>query len=128
VCLLSRIRPPSKLLTGLSKPRLETSAESLGNLSAVIRLQALRSRLPFAVFVVLLIFAVLLFGFACTFMTDHPGQVIDRVLSAVAALPAIVEVWSFWVAAASALLVIAGHRTPLEAARASPPVLQRFRF
>lgn len=93
----------------------------------MIGLQALRSRLPFAVFVLLLVFAVLLFGFACALMTDHPGQVIDRALSAAAALPAIVEVWSLWVAAA-ALLVIARHRTHLEAARASPPVLQRFRF
>lgn len=94
----------------------------------MIGLQALRSRLPFAVFVLLLILAMLLFGFACALMTDHPGQAIDRALSAVAALPAIVEVWSLWVAAASAVLVFARHRSPLEAARASPQVLQRFLF
>lgn len=94
----------------------------------MIRLQALSARLPFAVFVLLLILAVLLFGFACALMTDHPGQAIDRALAAVAALGAVVEVWPVWVAAVSVLLVLAAPSTALSAVRASPPVLQRFRF
>jgi ACR3 family arsenite efflux pump ArsB len=94
----------------------------------MLSLQRLQRRLPLVMFISVLVFAVLVFGFACALMTDHPGQVIDRVLSAVAALPAIVEVWSLLAVGSAAAAVVASRQPLFAAARASPPVLQRFLF
>jgi hypothetical protein len=91
-------------------------------------LQSMRNRLPLAVFIIFLIFGLLLLGFACACLTDHPVQAIERALSAIPAVPATIEIWpSFALALALAASMLARQRL-VPAARSSPAVLQRFLF
>ncbi len=93
-----------------------------------VSIQRLRDRLPLAVFVLLLIFLVLVLGFACLCMSDHPTQAADRALGAVAHAPAVIVMWSLALLMLAPLLML----RPIEAipaiGRASPSRLQRFRF
>jgi ABC-type antimicrobial peptide transport system permease subunit len=93
-------------------------------------LQSMRNRLPLAVFIIFLIFGLLLLGFACACLTDHPAQAIERALSAIPAVPATIEIWpSFALALALALAAsMLARQRLLPAARSSPAVLQRFLF
>lgn len=73
----------------------------------------------------LAILCLALLGFACECLGDHPMQAVDRALSAVPALPALIEVWSLFAIAAlaSGVLVVVS----MTAARApSPATLKRF--
>jgi hypothetical protein len=90
-------------------------------------LQRLRGRLPLVVFVLLLILALLLLGFVCLCMSHHPVQAIERALLALHSLPALVEIWTI---ALVALAAARSERGQIRAAgdRASPALLQRFRF
>lgn len=74
---------------------------------------------------VLLVLVLALVGFACACITSHPAKAIERGVSALAALPALVEVWSLFAAGifGAALLVVRGR---IARERASPAVLQRF--
>lgn len=85
----------------------------------------LRQRLPLVVFVLLLVFGLLLLGFACACITDHPVQAIERALAAIPAAPPLVEVWSVNAIALMALALLVARRT-VPVARPSPAVLQRF--
>jgi ABC-type uncharacterized transport system permease subunit len=89
-----------------------------------VAIDRLRERLPFIIFVLLLVFGLLLLGFACACITDHPVQVIERILAAIPSLPPVVEVWSVQVAlfGLAALALV----RPIPNARPSPAVLQRF--
>jgi hypothetical protein len=87
----------------------------------------LRARLPLIVFVLLLLLLVMLVGFACACLTDHPMQAIDRALSALASLPAVIEVWGL----VAVTLLMATRVVRLQrpaSGRASPALLQRFLF
>jgi hypothetical protein len=75
----------------------------------------------------LLVLGLLFLGFACACITDHPGQAIDRALSAIPAVPPVIEIWSLVVAAASVALIVL-YRPVTAGERASPAVLQRFLF
>lgn len=87
----------------------------------------LRRRLPPVVFVLLVVLALLLLGFACAFVTDHPLQAIERMLAAIPALPPVLEVWSVHVLAVLALIGLAlAVVRPIPNARPSPAALQRF--
>jgi hypothetical protein len=88
-------------------------------------IQRLRERLPLVVFVLVLVFGLLLLGFACACITDHPAQAIERVLAAVATAPPLIEVWSVN-AFALVLLTLAFVRQARSRARPSPASLQRF--
>ncbi len=80
--------------------------------------------MPLLAFILLAIVCLALLGFACVCLSDHPMQAIDRALSAIPALPALVEVWSMTALATLAaawLLVGRLMRRPPSAA-----VLQRF--
>jgi hypothetical protein len=90
-------------------------------------LERLRARLPLVVFVLLLILALLLLGFVCLCMSDHPVQAIERALLAIPSLPALVELWSLAVAVLVAAQ-FARARPRLWPERASPALLQCFRF
>jgi hypothetical protein len=90
-----------------------------------VAIDRLRQRLPFIVFVLLLVFGLLLLGFACACITDHPVQVIERILAAIPALPPVLEVWSVQMVALLGLLGLALVR-PIPNARPSPALLQRF--
>jgi hypothetical protein len=76
------------------------------------------------VFVLLVILGLLLLGFACACITDHPAQVIERVLAAIPALPPVLEVWSVHVLALFGLAL--AFVRPIPKARPSPAALQRF--
>lgn len=84
----------------------------------------LRQRLPLVVFVLLLVFGLLLLGFACACITHHPVQVIERILAAIPALPPVIEIWSVQVALFG--LVALALVRPIPNARPSPAALQRF--
>jgi hypothetical protein len=113
------IAPPPRLIRVLES----WSAIVLG----VDVLPALRRRMPLVAFVLLVVFALLLLGFACACTSDHPATAIERALSAPASLPPLIEVWSLLAAAAS-LLATAFVRTHVLVARGSPAELQRFLF
>lgn len=80
--------------------------------------------MPLVAFVLLAIICLALFGFACACLSDHPMQAVDRALSAISALPALINVWPVAVlalfAAARVNLARRFVRAPTEAA------LQRF--
>jgi len=90
-----------------------------------VAIDRLRERLPLVVFVLLLILGLLLLGFACACITDHPAQAIERVLAAVATAPPVIEVWSTN-AFALMLLTLALARQARARSRRSPALLQRF--
>jgi hypothetical protein len=82
--------------------------------------------MPLVAFILLALFCLALFGFACACLTDHPMQALERALIAIPALPALVEVWALvaLVALASGALVMSG--TTPRARGPSAAVLQRF--
>jgi hypothetical protein len=83
----------------------------------------MRLRLPLLVFILLLIVALLLLGFACACLSDHPMQAIDRVLAAFGSAPPVFEVWSVQALAVGLLMLLARY---VPVARPSPAALQRF--
>jgi hypothetical protein len=87
----------------------------------------LRRRLPLIVFILLAILCLVVIGFACACFSDHPAQAIDRAVSAPAAMPAVIEVWSLVILSLSAPLLVLTRRVD-GSARASPAQLQRFLF
>lgn len=96
-----------------------------GGYPQTVAIDRLRERLPLVVFVLLLVFGLLLLGFACACITDHPAQAIERALAAVATAPPIIEVWSVN-AFALVFLTLALARQARLRPRPSPADLQRF--
>jgi len=93
----------------------------------VLRLIEMRRRLPLLVFIVLLILFVLMLGFVCLCISDHPSQAAERAIGAIAHAPALIEVWTLF--ALSMLLFVSVAAAPVAArGRASPAELQRFLF
>ena len=91
----------------------------------MVSIERLRNRLPLVVFVFLVLLVLMVVGVACACLTDHPMQAIDRAVSSIAAVAAVIELWSFFVAG---LFVAAVAVRSVSAARgrASPALLQRF--
>jgi hypothetical protein len=88
-------------------------------------LLALRARMPLIVFILVAVVCLALLGFACACLTDHPMQAIERALTAIAAAPAVVNVW----AAAVVALLAAAAAIPIRRLVADAPshaALQRF--
>jgi hypothetical protein len=85
----------------------------------------MRARLPLVVFILLLIIGLLLLGFACACLSDHPMQAIERMLAAIPAVPPLIEVWSVNAIGLAMLMLLAG-RYARAVARPSPATLQRF--
>lgn len=88
---------------------------------------ALRKRMPLIVFLLLALLVLMLVGLACACLTDNPMQAIERVLTALAQLPAMAVAWTFLLAT----LLLAMPRLqpqPAGSGRASPAALQRFLF
>jgi hypothetical protein len=92
-----------------------------------LSIQRLRKRLPFAVFVLLLILFLVMLGVACLCMSDHPTQAADRAISVLAHSPALIEMWALML-----ILIAPLGLLPVEAVwareRGSPARLQRFLF
>ena len=85
----------------------------------------MRVRLPLIVFILLVIVALLLLGFACACLSDHPLQAIERVLASIPAALPLGEVWSVNAATLAMLMLLAaGYVRAI--ARPSPATLQRF--
>jgi hypothetical protein len=87
----------------------------------------LRRRLPLIVFILLAVLCLLLIGFACACFSDHPGQAVERAVSAPAATPAVIEIWSLVVVSLLAAPLVLTRRVG-GFGRASPAQLQRFLF
>jgi hypothetical protein len=88
-------------------------------------LLGLRARLPLVVFILVAVLCLALLGFACACLTDHPMQAVERVLTAIAAVPAVVDVWAAAVVAfLAAAAAVATRRVVAEAP--SHAALQRF--
>jgi len=85
----------------------------------------MRARMPLVVFILLLIVALLLLGFACACLSDHPMQAIERVLSSIPTALPLIQVWSLNAVALSMLMLLAAGYVRA-VARPSPATLQRF--
>lgn len=81
--------------------------------------------MPLVAFILLTVLCLAILGFACACLSDQPLQAIDRALSAIPALPAVIQVWSL-LALASAPLALFVLRAGCARSRSSPAVLQRF--
>jgi hypothetical protein len=93
----------------------------------VLSIQRLRDRLPLIAFILLFVLLLMLVGIACACLTDHPMQAADRAISSIAAVPAIIELWTY----AFAALLLVAYVVPVRCrglGRASPADLQRFLF
>lgn len=87
-------------------------------------LLGLRRRLPLPVFIVVLAIALVLAGFACACLSDHPLQALEQLVAALAAAPfPLLEAWALAAAFAFALMASQNSPQPLTQAH-----LQRFRF
>jgi protein-S-isoprenylcysteine O-methyltransferase Ste14 len=93
----------------------------------VLSIQRLRERMPLIVFILLLVLLVMLVGIACACATEHPMKAVDRTVAATSAMPALIEVWTYTVAAILLLAFIVPQRRRA-LGRASPQELQRFLF
>jgi hypothetical protein len=95
-------------------------------------LQRIRQRVPWIVALLMVLMAFTAVGLACACMSDHPMQGIERTVAASAsalsiAVPVVYELWAMTVLAAlTSVAFVATQRTGF--GRASPAVLQRFRF
>lgn len=83
--------------------------------------------MPLVVFILLLVLLLMLVGIACACLSDHPMQTVDRTISSIAAMPAVLELWTYALAALllTAFVVLQPRRV---GRRATPADLQRFLF
>jgi uncharacterized membrane protein YbhN (UPF0104 family) len=82
--------------------------------------------MPLVAFVLLLIVLLLMLGFVCLCISDHPSQAVERVLLAIAhAPPAMVTAFVF---VAMSFATVTPRRVVAATGRASPASLQRFLF
>lgn len=83
--------------------------------------------MPLVVYLLLFVLLLMLVGFACACLSDHPMQAVERALTVFSDPAALVEVWSPLIALLLAMpLVSLAHSRAV--GRASPAVLQRFLF
>jgi hypothetical protein len=90
-----------------------------------VALVALRQRLPFIAFVVIALVCLVLLGFICACLSDHPAQALERALTAAASSPALIEVWASLMAALVATWAVGTSQAP-RARAPSVASLQRF--
>jgi hypothetical protein len=83
--------------------------------------------MPLIAFLLLALLLLMLVGFACACLTDNPMQTIERVMTALAQVPALAVGWTLMFAT---LLLARPRLQPqrLGLGRASPAALQRFLF
>ena len=93
----------------------------------MLSIQRLRERLPLIAFILLLVLLLMLLGIACACLTDHPMQAADRAISSIAAVPAVIALWTYAFAALLAVVFVVPQRRRA-LGRASPADLQRFLF
>ena len=93
----------------------------------MLSLIEMRRRLPLVVFVVLLIMLVVMLGFACLCVSDHPSQAVERAIGAFAQMAAVIEIWSLLLLSVP-IIVVTVLLSSEARGRASPAQLQRFLF
>ena len=69
---------------------------------------------------------LMLVGFACACLSDHPMQALERALSAIPSLPPVAVIWTFVGSLLATGIAIGTRRLPV--GRASPALLQCFLF
>ena len=79
-------------------------------------------------FAVILILLMVMLGFFCLCINDHPTQAAERAISAIAHAPALVEMWALTIILMAPLLLAPLVSAVPAIGRASPERLQRFRF
>jgi hypothetical protein len=84
--------------------------------------------MPLIVFILLCVLLLMLVGIACACLTDHPMQAAERTISALGAMPAIIELWTYTFAAALLSVAFLVPHRRRAVGRASPADLQRFLF
>jgi hypothetical protein len=90
-------------------------------------LERIRRRVPFVVFVLLLVIAVLVIGFACACLSGSPIQAAERAAAPLVATAAVIIVWSLITSVLGLVAVVQGSRVQATD-RASPVVTQRLLF
>jgi hypothetical protein len=90
-------------------------------------LENLRQRLPLVAFVFVVLLAVLLLGFACACITDHPALALERALAAMASIPPLNAIWLLLVVLLAPSVTVLARTRPA-VVRGSPAELQRFLF
>jgi len=83
--------------------------------------------MPLVVFILLVVLLLMLVGIACACLTDHPMQAVERAISAIGAMPAIIELWTYSFTALLVMTFVVPQRRRA-VGRASPADLQRFLF
>ena len=86
-----------------------------------------RKSLPLVVVIFLVLIVVMLVGFACACLTDHPMQAIEKALSATLVGAAPIAAWPV-LAVGLVGAVLTARLSGAARNRASPAVLQRFLF
>jgi hypothetical protein len=82
--------------------------------------------MPLVAFVLLAAVCLLVVGFACACLSDHPLQALAQVLGSGPALPPLVEVWSLLALVALAAGAFVRATLAARARAPSPAALQRF--
>lgn len=96
-------------------------------LSSVTAFERIRRRVPFVVFVLLLVIAVLVVGFACACLSGNPLQAADRAAAPLGVTAAVIVMWSL-IASVTPLVALATGPSVQATGRASPVVTQRLLF
>ena len=86
-----------------------------------------RKRLPLLVVIFLVLIVVMLAGFACACLTDHPMQAIEKALSAILVVATVLTAWPV-LAVGLVGPALASRFSGAARNRASPALLQRFLF
>jgi hypothetical protein len=118
-------------LIGETHEVLQLSARAIARprvaiLRPAMALQALRGRLPLVAVILIALLCLVLLGVACACLSDHPVQALEKALAAVAAHPALIEVWTLLPLSLLGAWALLGPSTPPRARGPSFASLQRF--
>jgi hypothetical protein len=89
-------------------------------------LERLRSRVPLIALLLLAPLCLLVLGFACACLSDHPMQALQQALGSVQAAPAPIEVWPLLALVTLGAGFLLGSAVTARARAPSPAGLQRF--
>jgi hypothetical protein len=89
-------------------------------------LQRLRGRAPMIALILVAPLCLLILGFACACLSDHPIQALQQALGSAQAAPALVEVWSLMTVVALSASLLAANTVSARARAPSSARLQRF--
>jgi hypothetical protein len=82
--------------------------------------------MPLLAFILIALVCLALLGFACACMSDHPVRALEQALTAVPALPALIEVWALFAVAFLGSWALFAQSAEPRARGPSVASLQRF--